>query len=638
MKAKPVLILFGIMVVITSVALFFRGRFLSKPEKNEVYTFLQDFNTCVKQGNADNVLSYFDVSKKGNILASLVNVLTNKADLKGSKTLFSIELNVEPENIHIVNDEIASATLPVKFTSDSVEAKTTVLKLKIRKISKQTYKIVQVDANKLAADYVAYNALVKSKILTDKDIYDPRTLAAIETAEKLKAKYDSVVWYAHDGSKTNFYVVKGKWGEDFDYYRRKGDTASKGFKMGLLGPDLKEILPVEFDLIHNISGTFPGLIEVERGERSGFYDLQGKMVLPVIYNQIFPIDDDVNLAVLRKEDDYFYLKKDMTVSDKADLKVSDFVGKIKKIGGAFNLAANPSPIITEYNSREQHGTVYITPSYLVDLGLASKIETFKNPLRRSVFEEVHKDYNIGGRDEVKDDSNWLTASIYSIRDYFVGGRSEFYDSKNILIVDKKKNRIFSQNIGVDYTREEDGGEALEGPCNVTSIKVITYSLYEVSSGATLFFDLHDSTKTITGGPYYHYMVVQDNKLSDFPDDRFFGFTKYVKMNDSYLNACYNMLIGSGTFKDRKKQTIDRITPEMLRYMKNEIYADFGYQFKDKRWLLVFQDMPKYSLDKDGNPKPGLENVNDSLTTIDKYNINWITQKLKGAPSTTLAAK
>ncbi len=81
-------------------------------------------------------------------------------------------------------------------------------------------------------------------------------------------------------------------------------------------------------------------------------------------------------------------------------------------------------------------------------------------------------------------------------------------------------------------------------------------------------------------------------------------------------------------------------------MKNEIYADYAYQFKDKRWEEIFQGMQSYALPesyKDGNeikPKLNAGTVDDSLTVIDKYNINWISQKLKEAktPPNTLAAK
>jgi hypothetical protein len=544
MKAKSVWIIFSILVVATVAFLFVRSRALRKPQKDEVYQFLVLFNVKVQAGNTDSLLNCFEVSQKSAVLNRLITVLSNKTGFKGNGSpLFKLALDIDHAEIKILNGELAQASVPVKFTSDSLGAKMSVLKLKVYKISAQTYKIVQIDAKKMMADYIAYDNAIKSKTLTDKDIYSPLTLRAFETANQLKAKYDSVIWFAHDGNNTYYYVVKGKWDDDLDSYRRKGDTAVSSWKMGLVGPDLKEILPVEFDLIHNISGIFPGLIEVEKDGKKGLFDLQGKIALPVIYDQVFPINDDANLAVLRKGDDYFYLKKDMTVSGKSDLKVADFFQRIRLINGPVNLAEVVTPIITEYNSRERQGTVYITPSYLVDLNMAGKIETFKNPLRKLDFEEVHTNYDIGSPDEVKDSHNWFTASVYSIRDYFVGGRYEFYDSKNIVIIDQKKNRIFSQPIADDYTREEDGGGSLEGQCNVNAIRAINDSLYEVKAGAILNFDLYDSTKSVTGGPYYHYLVIRNNTLTEQPDDRYFGFTKYVKMDDSYLNACYNLVDG-----------------------------------------------------------------------------------------------
>ena len=76
-------------------------------------------------------------------------------------------------------------------------------------------------------------------------------------------------------------------------------------------------------------------------------------------------------------------------------------------------------------------------------------------------------------------------------------------------------------------------------------------------------------------------------------------------------------------------------------MKNEIFADYAYQFKDKRWQYLFEDgiNPVYNEHKSNN-KPNNASVDDSLTVIDKYNINWINQKLKGtkAPQNTIAAK
>ena len=50
-------------------------------------------------------------------------------------------------------------------------------------------------------------------------------------------------------------------------------------------------------------------------------------------------------------------------------------------------------------------------------------------------------------------------------------------------------------------------------------------------------------------------------------------------------------------------------------------------------------MPAYGYDAETQkPKEGKVSVNDSLTDIDKYNINWIAQKLKGIKTNTLAKK
>jgi len=70
-------------------------------------------------------------------------------------------------------------------------------------------------------------------------------------------------------------------------------------------------------------------------------------------------------------------------------------------------------------------------------------------------------------------------------------------------------------------------------------------------------------------------------------------------------------------------------------MKNEIYADYRYQFKDKRWTDVFQSF--YNDDSGTELKPNVS-VDDSLTAIDKYNINWINQKLKGTQERGLVSR
>lgn len=635
MKTKPILITVAILVLLGGAFLFIRSRNLIKPKTAEINQFLYAFSNQINAGRTDSLLADFDVNTPPRSLKKLINLLVGKAELNGKdKPLAAIHLDVDAGTINVVNSDLIIAHVPAKFTRESFDAKWSTLTLKIHQIGPHQFKIIQIDAREFLADYFAYENLIRSKSLADKDMYSPITLKAFETAKQLKSKYDSVIWFGHLDNKTYFYVVKGKWDIDKDISREK-DSVIDPYKMGLVGPDLKEIIPLEYDLIHNINGTFPGMVEVERANKKGFFDLNGKIIIPVNYDQIFPIDDENNLAVLKNGEDYFYLKKDMSISEKVELKMSDFFSKIKMLSSQSNLYKDALSVITEYNSRDDNGAIYIAPSYMADLNMISKRQSFKNPLRKVEYEDAHANYNISFSSDAKEPDNWFLASFYKIRDYYIGGRTEFYEKKNLVMVDKKSNRVFTHDIETDLTWEESGGVSLEGSCDVNTIKSINDTLFEVKSGAILNVDLYDTTKYVFGGPSYSYFVIKDNKLIGLRTNRKFGFTKFTKMDDSYLNNCYVLEVGSGGYYSRKKKNIDYVTPEMLQYIKNEIYADYRYQFKDKRWMEIFQAMPSY--DGGENVKPNVS-VDDSLTAIDKYNINWINQKLKSTQEKSLASR
>ena len=101
------------------------------------------------------------------------------------------------------------------------------LTLKIKKIAPHQYKIIQVDARRFLGDYGSFENLVRNKTISEKDIYSAITLEAFKTADQLKTRYDSVIWFAHLNNKTWFYVVKGKWSQRKDM--NAGILPGKGF-------------------------------------------------------------------------------------------------------------------------------------------------------------------------------------------------------------------------------------------------------------------------------------------------------------------------------------------------------------------------------------------------------------------------
>lgn len=226
--------------------------------------------------------------------------------------------------------------------------------------------------------------------------------------------------------------------------------------------------------------------------------------------------------------------------------------------------------------------------------------------------------------------NWFESAFYSIADDYLGGRSGLYTTKEVLLVDKKQNRILGFNASA-YMGDGEGGGALSGPCNENSLRALNDSLFEFKTTSQLYQSLLDTTETLDEGPGYYYLQIKDGKLVPVYQrgERIFP-TQYVKLDDSYLQNCY--VLSNYTNNQSNSRTVDHATPAILQLMKNEIYASYQYKFKNERWNEIFRGR------FDRYDKGNLANVDDSLTVIDKYNISFINSKLNAQKGNTLAAK
>lgn len=637
MKTKPVVIVVIAVIVIAACGfLFIRSKNLVSPKKGEITQFLNAFNVQIKAGNIDSASLYFEDKQKSKLVKVLLSVLTNKTNTGGkAKPIFKVSLNTEDALITVVNPEFATALVVTSFNHDNLPTEKSSLLFTIHKIDNKQYKITQVNATDFVKDYIAYQNKVVNKTIPEKDIYSPITLAAFKTAEQLKARYDSVVWFDHINNKTYYYVVKGKLPENF-YYQDDRKINHDDFKIGLVNPELKEIIPAEYDLIHNINGTIEGLIEVEKADKRGLYNLDGKLVVQVEYDQIYPLKAGDNLAVLKNGENFFYLKADTTLSEKiADFKIADIVSQIKTLGQSYTLTEESSKNVMEYNSRTQGTSLIIPPSYLTGLEILPKFIDFPNPLRK-IFSNEDEDGGEGSRsiavafdgDKNDDDANWFQSAYYTIVNDYLGGRGGLYTSKNLLVVDKKHNQILGFNTSIDLG-EGEGSGSLSSTCKESSTRAINDSLFEFKSSSYFYQPLLNEDETLEEGPSYHYLQVKNGKLVDLKSERLFP-TQFIKLDDSYLQGCYT--ISTGPYRSAKKITMDHVNQSLLQYMKNEIYASYKYKFKNQKWNDVFE----YRFSQGDTTRNA--NVDDSLTTIDKYNISFINSKLNRQKTNTLAAK
>ena len=639
MKTKPILIIVTAVILLAGIFLFIRSKNMSKPEKGEIAAFLNAFNAQIKAGNTDSASLYFETDPKNKSIKTLLSVLTGKTNTNGkSKPLFKLSINTEDALIKLVNPELTTAVVAVTFNFESLPVEKSTITFTIHKTDSKQYKFSQVDLKNFLTDYADYQTKVINKTIPEKDIYSPITLAAFKTAEQLKTRYDSILWFDHVNNKTFYYVIKGKLSEYFyssELYRvQQGDA---DYKMGLVNPDLKEIIPTEYTLIHNVGGTIDGLIEVEKGDKKGFYNYSGKMVVAVNYDQIYPLKNAENLAVLKNGDDFFYLKTDSTVSDKiVDFKIADIISQIKNLSDSYTLSGESSKNIMEYNSRMDNTSLVISPSYLASLQIMPKFIDFPNTLRKIPAGAESSDEENGSRsldiafngNDKKDDNNWFQSAYYTIVNDYLGGRGGLYTTKNVLLVDKKHNQILGFNTD-SYIGNEEGGGTLTSTCKENSMKAINDSLFEFKTTSDLEQPLFNENENLKEGPYYHYLQIKNGKLEALKSDRIFP-TQFIKLDDSYLQGCYT--ISTNLYGESKETTVDHVNKSMLQYMKNEIYASYKYRFKNPRWNDVFEYRFSSS-DTTTNIS-----VDDSLTVIDKYNLSFINSKLNGKNANTLAAK
>ncbi|OCX50652.1 hypothetical protein BEL04_23060 [Mucilaginibacter sp. PPCGB 2223] len=629
MKRKPVIIIAAVAVLGICAFLFIRSKYLAKPKDTEVIAFLEKFNTTVLGGDPEQLLTYFNIPQKSKPLMKLLSVLCNKTGASGSgQPLFEVSLTTAYSDLKIINNELLEVRIPATFSEKNSNnpPRQTFLFMKLRKIGQGEFKILQIDGREFFKDYVAFENVIRTREQPEKQNYDPITLAAFAEAQKLKASYDTIPAFEHYNGKTYYYVVKGS-GKEFSF-EQVGEDSTLNWKIGLVGPDLKELIPVKYTLIHNISGIIDGLIEVEDKGRRGFYDLNGKEVVPITYDQILPLKGETNLALLHKGQDYFYLKSDLTVSEKiAGLKIADMLPQIKEYGAKSTLTGAESKGLIEFNSREYHASIVFPPSYLVDWEVRPRVQMFKNPLRPDFLsdEEMSEKYLIAFENSPAA-SNWLTSALYSIEDSYLGGRGGLYSAKALVVVDKKSNTVVGHQMNVDYSTEENPGS--ESECIESQIRQVNDTLFEFKMSSIYNQTLHND-KLLANGPTFHYLYVKNGRLTELHNKRLFGFTKYVKMDDSYLKGCY-------IYDDKQ---LDHPNLEMLQYMKNEIYAEYLYEFKDPKWAEVFQGrFNNYNMEEQKYKRN--TSVDDSLTVIDKYNINFLDQKIKAqkASPKVLAAK
>ncbi len=565
--------------------------------------FLTEFKSVLTKTDAEILAMFFSGQSEEEILKGIA-VLQNK-DSAVSTRIRYWEAIAKWEDGYLLID------LPVEIVAEGEEkvVKHLALKLVQKKVGK--FYINRFGADEVYTTYQSLKYQVENRDLLAKRMQELKVY--YDRAMQLQKNYDSVVWYTQYKDTTYYFAVNGTFVLD----SLNGNSPTT-FKMGLVHENGKVVIPVEYDLIGNPSINIADAVEVKRDGKVGYFDLTGKMLVPAEYTWVVPYEEGESKALVKKDTvfgwlDAYYQFHENFPSQKAEKYIREFTYLTEKkfvFGGdhqqlIVNLAQN------ERYNYESRGII-IVPGFLVNNSIFDWVLTDFITLKSN----EDKIFSFGNA--YKENSNQfsfnLTESfdllLNSIETRYIGGRGEFYTTSKINVVDKNQRFISSFNIW--------GNEGF-------SFKRIDENLYQTSCLPN-YEDGPSPTFKEVNIPAYSFFKFEDGKLERVANNRLFGFTKYVKMDSSYITG--NFKIYDYTLPENQRQgTSTMLSRETLEYMRLEILANYGYLITNEVYLENYQ-MAGNSDDPNNYPRTlDYKTHYSRASEIDKYNLDFLAKIL-----------
>jgi hypothetical protein len=431
----------------------------------------------------------------------------------------------------------------------------------------------------------------------------------------LDSIYGRTPYYANVYNKKIFIVLKGKFNKDSAYYLSR--DFSGRLKYGIVDENLKLILPCDYDKIYNPNLTAVGCMEIKKGDEIGLFNLSTHEILEPQFEYISPssvIPD--NIAYGFKDGNWYkieYTKKFTT--SKASFSPVDVLTSL-----SFNLLEVKTNLMyssyDEVDDPEYGRGVAFTPSYIEHLNIMP--ETCEDLI---IPEQQHPDFGTEQMslktDTVKSITDKIISFIVSFYNEGIDGRGWVEDSKEVVVYNKEQKTFITAKLNSKY-----GG--YDNLCHPDGFKFVNDSILEVMQ--TNYPDSIGKRRYDFENTYSYKLITPDGNISNLQCNRYFNFTKYHEIDESYFEGCYAKFIDEkeGTYADGNIGISEHLTLDDLDLMVNEIYAEYGFKFKSSKWKDYFSKYSWYN--------PQFDNVDAKLNKIDKKNIETISKekaKMKG---------
>lgn len=464
-----------------------------------------------------------------------------------------------------------------------------------------------------------------------RDNYDiPAVMAKIKTfTEKFGSQYDKVLFGTSVENKLYVYVLKGTWDDSY-WGSEKAIIKKGGYKIGLVDETNKVVIPIQYDKISNLGGTAVNLIEVELNGKLGAYDLEGHELLKAEYDGIYPYKGAADVWVqLRKGSDFGWMSKNGNVNMKpnshSDANLFKAPSSSTLISSwSFDSKSDLLHALFEYTEIEEgaptEGTgFFYTPSYLFQLGIVPEYQ--KAWLVQGG--DFGNEYTTATVQKSQEVSSGLSALWTAFQASFMDARGYQVDKNNVVVVDKNMKTLDNlELVAYDYN-------TIKACMSDIKFQFIGNNLLEICRSEPSNNARYDWAMTT----YKYYNIGTDGKITPLSVPGDYAFTRAVKINENYFKGCYARNLTDAELDALKEDEYfnymqyDHLSVEDLDIMRNEIYARYGYKFKNEKWKKHFSACSWY--------KAEFDNVDNKLTEVEKHNVQVILdmkKKLEGNES------
>jgi hypothetical protein len=431
-----------------------------------------------------------------------------------------------------------------------------------------------------------------------------------------ESKYSAIPYFAKLDDQYLFYVVKGEWLDTSLTQFAKGD-----FLMGIVNERNEVILPVEYNKIYNPDATARGYIEIEKNGKRGLVNYHTKKVIAAEYDVIYEPKDWESIAVGRIGNNFYRIFPDGRRAKFVSRDYENDLSMYDVVSGNWTFEKNNKfqLIFDLYPHKEKWGDdtarirgVLINPSFLCNMKFDEKISEF-DPNEQYYGTNVAT-FDVGYLQKINENVYFF---ITDFIDKGVMERGWAIEHHSIVATDSVGSVLsFAEVKEKDdfeyfywYVEDED----YSGSQNFYSVGHRDDSLVMIKC---LRDSILDFTKYDIFSHDYFYKITTKGKVERLESNRIFDITKYVEMYESdlegvFINDVKGEYNGSGLL-------FTHMQLDDLELMRNEIFADYGYKFKNEKWKKYFEAKTWY--------KAKYDNVEQFLTPIDKHNIDVIKKK------------